>query len=195
MLPQFAMLGEVALAEAEELRGVAVVGEEVEVVLEAEDTHHAEALGDADYSELEELRRFKLQVESSKGKRLATQEPANTTSWFGNFAGYAHTGTGIQALASTKPHVDWIVDSGASRHVTGAFSEFAFYDPNMHMHPETVQTADGTAQPVRGIGSVHCTPSFTLLSVLHVPSFPVNLISVSSIIVQLKCKVTFDENF
>src|SRR5438046_2504135 len=71
----------------------------------AEETQHTEARGDAEYSELEELRRFKLQVENSKGKGLATQEPADTTSWFGNFAGYAHMGIGIHALASTKPHV------------------------------------------------------------------------------------------
>ena len=76
----------------------------------------------------------------------------------------------------------------------GALSEFASYFPSMHMHPETVRTADGTSQPIKGTGSVHCTPSFTLSSVLHVPSFPVNLISVSSIIDQLKCTVLFDED-
>ena len=69
-------------------------------------------------TELEELRQFKLQVESSKGKGQATQDLDNTT-YFGNFVGYAHVnkGTRVQALASTKTHVDWIIDSGASRHV------------------------------------------------------------------------------
>src|SRR3954468_15822415 len=62
------------------------------------------------------------------------------------------------------------------------------------MHPEKVRTADGTSQPIKGTGSVHCTPSFTLSFVLHVPSFSVNLISVSSIIDQLKCIVIFDED-
>src|SRR3954463_2631783 len=52
----------------------------------AEDTQHVEALADAEYSELEELRRFKLQVESFKAKGLSTQEPADATSLFGNFA-------------------------------------------------------------------------------------------------------------
>jgi hypothetical protein len=33
-----------------------------------------------------------------------------------------------------------------------------------------------------------------LPSILHVPSFPVNLLSISSIIEQFKCTVTFDED-
>ena len=45
-----------------------------------------------------------------------------------------------------------------------------------------------------GVGSIECKPSLSLSFVLHVPSFPVNLISVSSIIDQFKCTVTFDEN-
>ena len=83
-------------------------------------------------------------------------------------------------------------NSGASRHVTGKVSEFVSYFPNKH-NCDTVQTADGTSQPVKGIGSIQCTPTIRLSSVLHVPSFPVNLLSVSSIIDQLNCIVTFDK--
>src|SRR5436190_1701404 len=57
----------------------------------------------------------------------------------------------------------------------------------MYKHPETVQTVDGTFQPIRGTGSAHYTPSITLSSILHVPSFPVNLMSVSCAIDDLKC--------
>jgi GAG-pre-integrase domain len=60
--------------------------------------------------------------------------------------------------------------------------------------PETVQTADGTSQPISGIGLVRCSPSITLSSVLHVLSFPVNLLSVSSLVDQLNCTVLFDKN-
>ena len=41
---------------------------------------------------------------------------------------------------------------------------------------------------------MECTSSLALTSVLHVPSFPVNLLSVSSAIKQFKCIVTFDED-
>jgi hypothetical protein len=60
-------------------------------------------------TELEEMRMFKLQVEGSKGNL------DDTAAHFDNFAGYAHVNKDIQALASTKSHVDWIIDSGASR--------------------------------------------------------------------------------
>ena len=118
-----------------------------------------------------------------------------TTSHFGNFANYAHTGEGTQAhaLASTyRHHVDWIIDSGASKHVTGLPNNFSSYSPIAPS--ETIQIADGSSQLIHGIGSVECTPSISLSSVLHVPSFPVNLLSVSSIIDQFKCIVIFDEN-
>lgn len=66
-----------------------------------------------------------------------------------------------------------------------ACSEFASYSPYRHPH-------NGTSQPIRGIGSVKCTSSLTQSSVLHVPSFPLNLLSVSSIIDQLDYRVLFD---
>jgi hypothetical protein len=57
--------------------------------------------------------------------------------------------------------------------------------------PESIQTADGTTQPVVGKGTVNYG-FVTLSNVLHAPSFPVNLLSISVIILQLKCVVTFD---
>ncbi|XP_020248187.1 uncharacterized protein LOC109825723 [Asparagus officinalis] len=161
----------------------------------ADESQTTAGMTGAEITELEELCLFKLQAEKSKGKGQVTQDLATTT-YFGNFIGYAHAtkGTQVQTLKSTKTHVDWIIDSGASRHVTGTSSEFALYYPSKHMHPETVQTADGTSQPIRGTGSVHCTLSVTLSSVLHVPSFPVNLLSVSFLIDQLNCTVLFDRD-
>src|SRR5437588_11383652 len=100
----------------------------------------------------------------------------------------------LHTFASTKKHVDWIVDSGASKYITGNKSEFDTYHPCKHKEPETVVTTDGTSQPIVGTGSISCTPTLTLSSVLHVPSFPVNLMSVSCIIDQLRCIVTFDED-
>jgi hypothetical protein len=78
--------------------------------------------------------------------------------------------------------------------VTGISSEFVEYHPSMHVCPETVQTADGTSQPINGIGLVRCSPSITLSSVLHVPSFLVNLLFISSLVDLLNCTVLFDKN-
>ena len=116
-----------------------------------------------------------------------------TTSHFGNFANYTHLGEGTQAqaLSSTYRHdIEWVIDSGASIGIPNLFKTYTPYT-----HSETIQIADGTSQPIHGVGSIECTPSLSLSSVLHVPSFPVNLLSVSSIVDQFKCTctVTFDE--
>jgi len=84
-----------------------------------------------------------------------TSESSNTTSaasgatisHFGNFANYAHLGedTQAQALASTYRHdIEWVIDSGASKHVTGMSSPFKTYNP--YTHSEYVQIVDGTSR-------------------------------------------------
>jgi hypothetical protein len=101
-------------------------------------------------------------------------------------------GTQAQALASScRHHIDWVIDSGASKHVRGMSNSSKTYSPCTHF--ESVQIVDGTSQLIHGVGSVECTPSLSLLSVLHVSSFPINLLSLSSIIDQFKCAITFDE--
>ena len=112
-----------------------------------------------------------------------------TSTVLGNLVNLARPGTGTF-------NSSWILDSGASRHVMGASGEFASYTPFSPTSKETIQTADRTAQPIRGVGTVRCTPSITLSSVLYVPSFPVNLVSVSSLVDHMDCRVTQDpENY
>ena len=122
--------------------------------------------------------------------------PAAIIGNFGNCANYAHMGEGTQAqtLASSyKHHIDWIIDSGASKHVTGMSSHFKSYSP--YIHSECVRTADGTSQQIHGVGSIECTHPLTYhMSCMFLRLFLVNLILVSSIIGQFKCAVTFDEN-
>jgi hypothetical protein len=91
-----------------------------------------------------------------------------------------------------KSNSSWILDYGASKHVTGRPSEFISYKLYPSSYKKTSQTADGTFQPIKGVGTVKCTPSITLSSVLYVPSFGVNLVSISSFVDQLDCKVFLD---
>jgi GAG-pre-integrase domain len=59
--------------------------------------------------------------------------------------------------------------------------------------PESIQTADGTTQPMVGKDTVNYgSMALSNSNVLHAPSFSVNLLSISVIILQLKCIVTFD---
>jgi hypothetical protein len=92
-------------------------------------------------------------------------------------------GEGTQAQAhalasSYKHHVDRVIDSGASKHMTGMSSPFKIYSPYTS-HSESVQIADGTSRQIHGIGSIECTPSLSITSVLHVPPFLVNLIQLA----------------
>ena len=134
-------------------------------------------------NELDEFRRWK---EIRKDSQLNNQE---TTSSSNSVADAVHSDSGTFNQNHTS---DWILDSGASRHVMGKLNEFTSYTPYSHSYKGTIKTADGTPCSIRGIGTVQCTPSITLSSVLHVPSFPVNLISISSLIDQMDCRVLLD---
>jgi uncharacterized membrane protein YgcG len=131
------------------------------------------------------------QWQKGKSSECLTVPVEQSTNNFGNFSNYAHMGEGTQAqvfASSCRHRIDWVIDLGASKHVTGMSTSFKTYTPCTHS--ESVQIADGTSQQIHGIGSIECTPSLSLSLVLHVPSFPVNLLSVSSIIDQSKCTVT-----
>ena len=84
------------------------------------------------------------------------------------------------------------MDSGASKHVAGTSNEFESYTQHPPTRKETIQTADGTSQPVKGVGTIQCTPLIKLSSILHVPAFPVNLVSMSALIDDLDCRIIVD---
>jgi len=124
---------------------------------------------------------------ASESSTNTSLDPVTSTSNnFDNFANYARMSEGTQAQAlvsSCSHHIDWVVDSGASKHVTSMSSSFKTYNP--YSHSVSIQIVDGTSQLIHDVGSLECTPSLSLSSVLHIPSSPVNLLSVSSIIDQL----------
>ncbi|GAV69491.1 gag_pre-integrs domain-containing protein/UBN2_3 domain-containing protein [Cephalotus follicularis] len=81
----------------------------------------------------------------------------------------------------------WIIDSGATDHMTGNSGKFLSISPS---HSSlNVTTADGSRSPISGHGNVHLS-NFSLPFVLHVPKLTHNLISISSLTKELNCKVT-----
>uniref|UniRef100_A0A8R7PEX6 Integrase catalytic domain-containing protein n=1 Tax=Triticum urartu TaxID=4572 RepID=A0A8R7PEX6_TRIUA len=101
-------------------------------------------------------------------------------------------GTENATIAAHRTDPEWILDSSASQHVAGDFSEFESYDELTTSQSNTIRTADGTSQPIKGMGTIQCTPNIKLSSVLHVPSFQVNLLSFSALINQVDCRITVD---
>ena len=83
----------------------------------------------------------------------------------------------------------WIIDSGVNRYMTGSSKNLQNY--SSCLKEENVRIADGSLTSVSGTGSIICTPGIKLSSILHIPEFPVNLLSVSSITKDLNCEIVF----
>jgi hypothetical protein len=134
------------------------------------------------------------QKQTCYGKSVV-DETSTSSSSRGNYAyksDFAHSATSTcdtLALASipTTRSSDWIVNFGASCHVTGAAGKFSSY--SRLVVPESIHIADGMAQPVVGNGTVKCINTLTLSNVLHALYFFVNLLFISVIVSQLKCVV------
>ena len=83
----------------------------------------------------------------------------------------------------------WIIDFGASNHMTDAHHLFSTYSPcadNLK-----VKIADDTFSPIAGKGSIHISESFTLNPVLHVPNLSCNLLSISQLTKKSNCSTKF----
>ena len=90
-------------------------------------------------------------------------------------------------LAFSSP--SWIIDSGASSHMTRTSSLLSSYHPTPS-HP-LVTIVDSRPCPVQGRGATRVPLSLSLHQILYVPGFPVNLLSISAITRALPCTVTF----
>ncbi|KAF7810716.1 Retrovirus-related Pol polyprotein from transposon RE1 [Senna tora] len=101
----------------------------------------------------------------------------------------AQSGTSSAMTISKTSNDSWIVDSGASDHMTG--NAFLFTDLAPCKSCLLVKIADGTTVHVLGIGSIHLSDTLTLLNVLHVPTLTFNLLSVSKLTRDNHCSAHF----
>ena len=83
----------------------------------------------------------------------------------------------------------WVIDSGATDHMTGNSSLFSAFQS--HPSTSTVTLADGSTSCVLGSGTIHPTPLIPLTSVMSLPQFSFNLISVSKLTCTLNCSISF----
>jgi len=86
----------------------------------------------------------------------------------------------------------WVIDSGATDHMTGDKGILSLFKPykNLQNLP-SVTLADGSTTSVIGSGTISPTSSLSLSSVLCLPNFSFNLLSVSQITKSLNCCVLF----
>ncbi|XP_073226873.1 uncharacterized protein [Cicer arietinum] len=93
------------------------------------------------------------------------------------------------ALLSVTPSHTWIIDSGATDHMTGESSLFSSYSPCAGNHK--IKIADGSLSAIAGKGSVILSPKLTLKDVLHVPNLSCNLLSITKLTKDINCQANF----
>lgn len=102
--------------------------------------------------------------------------------------GSSKAGKSFACLTKSPPLGPWIIDSGASDHISGNKNHFTTFTPTSNS--SNVTLANGSQTAIKGIGNVQL-PSISLDHVLFAPACPYNLVSVSKLTKSLDCSITF----
>jgi len=93
--------------------------------------------------------------------------------------------------SSGMSHSEWVLDSGASHHMSPDSSSFTYVSPSPSI---PVMTTDGTHMPLIGVGSV-VTPHLSLPNVYLIPNLKLNLASVGQLCDSGDYLVIFSSSF
>ncbi|RVW74532.1 Retrovirus-related Pol polyprotein from transposon RE2 [Vitis vinifera] len=105
----------------------------------------------------------------------------------------AQIGNASACLTHTSSLGPWILDSGASDHISGHKDLFSSITTTFAL--PTVTLANGSQTMAKGIGLAHPLPCLPLTFVLYTPECSFNLISISKITRILNCSITFSDKF
>ncbi|KAF7813378.1 Retrovirus-related Pol polyprotein from transposon TNT 1-94 [Senna tora] len=119
-----------------------------------------------------------------KGQKATLESPVNT-SYFADFAGNLSFSKSKLVDYTDK----WVIDSGASSHVTGNVN--LLKDLREITGLNTVTLPDGSVKHVKSVGTAILSDKLKLDNVLFVPDFRYNLISVSKMVTDLRVEVKF----
>jgi len=115
-----------------------------------------------------------------KGKQ-STEPQTSHMSAYAQFAGTVPMSSQSIACSAVHNNLDsWIVDTGASDHMTSNSASFNSTKPLSQ--PVHVMLPDGTVKLVTHRGYIPLSQNITLQNVLHVPEFKYNLLSVSKLL-------------
>ena len=104
-----------------------------------------------------------------------------------DFKDKSGTSASANHVTQSQSSTSWILDSGASDHMTGKRDGFLSYSPIS----SGIRLADGSLSSASGIGISPLSSSLSIPNVVHVSTFPSNLLSVSQLTKQLSCSITF----
>lgn len=135
-------------------------------------------------------------------QRQGGTENGNTTAMLGKFAGFLANSNKAQpeeipgiicaistALDLSNKHDFWIVDSGASDHMSNdasVLNEFHYFDKHSY-----VSVANGKKVPILGKGKLTLFSNHKKSVIMYVPSFPFKLLSVGKLTHLLDCLAIF----
>ncbi|RVW23183.1 Retrovirus-related Pol polyprotein from transposon TNT 1-94 [Vitis vinifera] len=120
-------------------------------------------------------------------------QPPSSFASQASIASVAQPGNASACLTHTSSLGPWILDSGASDHLSGNKDLFSSITTTSDL--PTVTLANGSQTVAKGIGLALPLPSLPLTSVLYTPECPFNLISISKITRTLNCSITFSDKF
>jgi len=151
---------------------------------------------DANFNILQALAQEMMKL--LKGKTSVDQSDPSTTA-YAHFACIApstfdsiSSQTGV-CCAVHNANGSWIVDTGASDHMTSNYALLSNCKP-LHT-PVSVTLPDGTLKLVAQTGQVHFNQFLTLNNVLHVPEFKHNLLSVGKLLSECNlCAVFYPDH-
>jgi len=102
-----------------------------------------------------------------------------------------NTSPGTLLSFETTNFISWILDSGATDHVSSSLTNFHSYH---QVSPIMVKLPNGHHVHATHSGTVHLTPSIILNDVLYIPSFTFNLISISKLVSTTNYELIFSSN-
>lgn len=147
------------------------------MVANAQGSSHQSATSDFTVQQLEQLLRS---LPSSRGKAVSSDDEMEQ-----NFAGFA----GMGILSNTSIDARWIIDSGASDHMT--CDDACVENARIAKEGMKINLPNGECSKITKYGTVRLKNGLTLYNVLVVPEFKHNLLSVNKLTNSGKCKVNF----
>lgn len=122
-------------------------------------------------------------AESEQGKSITLE---------GNTGGHALFGSQAKHIEYMAGKVNWVLDSGASHHMSPLQSLFENLRPLNNPLHITVPT--GNMVVVDKVGTVTLSSKIKLHDVLYIPQFACNLISIHKLTHDLHCTVTYSSH-
>jgi len=135
---------------------------------------------------------FSSQLQNTPPSTYATASTSQSDNLGICFSPSTYSFIGILTVARhTLSSATWVIDSGATHHVSHDRSLFSSLDTSVL---SAVNLPTGPTVKISGVGTLKLNDDILLKNVLFIPEFRLNLISISSLTDDIGSRVIFDKN-